>query len=86
MLGIFQRSNQQANFTRFQKKKDQRKKTVFNTPHGHFEFFRTPFGLKNSPATFQRMKDNAIQNSIGRVCVDHLDDVVIHYKNIRKTQ
>ena len=32
-------------------------KTTIATPHGYFEFHRMPFGLKPTPATFQRLMD-----------------------------
>ena len=38
-------------------------KTAFVIPLGKFEFQRMPFGLKNSPATFQRLVDNLLEGT-----------------------
>lgn len=56
---------------------ESRKYTAFSTPQGHYEFQRMPFGLKNAPATFQRMMDTALRGLIGRSCFVYLDDIVI---------
>lgn len=68
---------------------DLKKYTAFSTPDGHFHFSRLPFGLKNSPPTFQRMMDTALKGLIGKICFAYLDDIVVfgstleeHYRNV----
>ena len=43
-----------------------------------------PFGLKNAPATFQRMMDTALRGLIGKICFVHLDDIVVFGRTIEE--
>lgn len=61
-----------------------KKYTVFSTPQGHFQFNRMPFGLKNAPATFQRMMDTALRGLINKHCFIYLDDIIIFGSTIQK--
>lgn len=47
-------------------------KTAFTVENGNYEFTRMPFGLKNAPATFQRVMDNV------------LDDIIIFSPSLQK--
>jgi len=39
---------------------EHKKKIAFLTPYGHFEYNRMLFGLKNAPATFQRLMNSVL--------------------------
>lgn len=58
-------------------REEDRKKTAFSTPFGHYEFIRMPFGLKNSPSTFQRMINAVLRKFINNSCVVYMDDILI---------
>jgi transposase InsO family protein len=59
-------------------------KTAFSTPHGHYEFLRMPFGLKNAPATFQRLMDQILTGLQGIEMFVYMDDIVIYASSLRE--
>jgi hypothetical protein len=66
-----------AGYWQIRIRKEDEDKTAFITPFGIFKFKRMPFGLRNAPATFQRLVDRF------RVSLEHvkilayLDDILI---------
>ena len=50
--------------------------SAFITPDGLFQFCVMPFGLKNGPATFQRLMNNVIHGLEG--CDVYIDDLVLY--------
>jgi len=57
-------------------------KTDFSTKQGHWEYRRLPFGLKTSPATFQKMMNSVLSGLTGTRCFVYLDDIVIYAKSL----
>ena len=51
-------------------------KTAFVSPYGKFEFTRMPFGLKNAPATFQRLME-VVLGDCYHCSAPYIDDVVV---------
>jgi hypothetical protein len=56
---------------------DDIEKTAFNTWDGFYEFVRMPFGLRNSPATFQRTMDVVLAQLKWKKLIVFLDDILI---------
>jgi len=48
-------------------------KTAFSTKHGHYEYTRMPFELKNAPATLQRCMNFVLKDLINKHCLVYLD-------------
>lgn len=60
---------------------ESKKFTAFTVgPLGFYECNRMPFGLKNAPATFQRLMQNVLGDLHLRGVVVYLDDIIIYSK------
>ncbi|KAK2578064.1 hypothetical protein KPH14_008480 [Odynerus spinipes] len=71
---------------------EDRKKTGFVTQDGHFQWTCLPFGLKTSPAIFQRILSNILRkHNLKEFSENYIDDILIfsrtfeeHIKHIEK--
>ena len=62
-----------------------RYKTGFVTQHGHWQWVSMPFGLKTSPAIFQRILSGIIRrNGLGDFCCNYIDDILIFSKTFKE--
>lgn len=73
-------------------RRQDRHKMGFVTQEGHYEWSNMPFGLKNSPAIFQRIITGIIRKfNLSKFCTAYIDDILIfsrtfeeHLTHIRK--
>ncbi|BHF76431.1 hypothetical protein SprV_0501952900 [Sparganum proliferum] len=67
-----------------------REKTAFAAPSGPYEFETMPFGLANTPSTFQRLTNQLRSQLIPNSCLVYMDDITVlgkdfenHLTNLR---
>lgn len=61
---------------------EDRKKTAFVTQEGHYQWTCLPFGLKTSPAIFQRILSNILRGyKLTDFAVNFIDDILIFSKS-----
>ncbi len=56
-------------------------KTAFVTRQGIFHFMVMHFGLCNAPATFKRLMELVLSGLNWKICLIHLDDVIVYGGN-----
>jgi len=58
--------------------------TGFSAPSGHYEFKKLPFGLSNSPSSFQRLMDVVLKDLVGTECWVFIDDAIIFSRSVQE--
>jgi uncharacterized protein (DUF2249 family) len=78
-----------SGFWQIQLSPEAREKTAIATPSGLYQFRVMPYGLTNSPATFQRLMDRVLSGLTWNRCIVYMDDIVVfgrtfeeHNKNL----
>ena len=78
---LFSKFDMKSGFWQIQIAEQDRYKTAFTVPFGHYEWNVMPFGLKNAPSEFQKIM-NDIFNPYTTFTIVYIDDVLIYSENI----
>ena len=64
---------------------EHKERTAFNIgPLGFYHFNSMPFGLTNSPATFQRLMETCLGDLHLSQCLIYLDDIIVYSSNVQE--
>ncbi len=66
-----------SGFWQVETEPEDRQKTAFATRTGLYEFNVMPFGLCNSPATFERLMETVLAGLHWQICLIYLDDIIV---------
>ena len=80
---IFSKFDLKSGFWHIKIHEDDRYKTEFTTPFGHYKWNVMAFGLKNALSEFQNIM-NEIFNPFSKFCIVYIDDVLIFSKSIKE--
>lgn len=61
-----------------------KEKTAFSTGNDLWQFNVMPFGLCNSPATFQRLIELVLHGLSWHFCLIYMDDIIVHSKGFEE--
>jgi len=66
-----------------QMKKDKEWKMAFQTRYKHYKYTVMLFGLKNAPATFQRLINDTLREYLDDFMITYLDDILIYSDDLK---
>lgn len=78
---VFTKFNIRSAFNRIRMDPASEEYTTFRTRYGTYKCKVLPFGLCNSPATYQRYINNVLIDYLDEFCIAYLDDILIYSKD-----
>lgn len=57
-------------------------KTTFVTPSGHCEYQVMPYGMSNSPASFQNYKNEVFRDFLNQFVTVYINDIFIYSRSL----
>ena len=73
-----------SGFWQIKMAEEDKMKTAFPTPSGHYHFHRLPYRLSNSPARFQRLMDVVLRDLTGTECWIFLVELLVFADTIEE--
>ena len=82
--GIFSTLDANSGYWQVEIHPEDKDKSAFSSHFGLFRFTRMPFGLRNAPATFQRVMDVILSSVRWQFALVYLDDVIIFSRSVEE--
>src|SRR5688572_1945590 len=73
-----------SGFWQVEMEEEDKEKTAFTTQYGLYEYNIIPFGLKNAPATFQKLMNKLLIEHIDEFVSVYIDDILIYSKTFEE--
>ena len=82
---VFSTIDMKSGYHQVEMEEIHKERTVFTVgPLVFYEYCKMPFGLTNSPATYQRLMEECLGDYNMKICIIYLDDIIIFAKDFEE--
>lgn len=82
---VFSVIDMKSGYHQVEIEEEHKQRTAFTVgPLGFYEYNKLPFGLCNSPATYQRLMEDCLGDYNMTICVIYIDDLIIFAENFEQ--